>query len=280
MSSRQLKRGENIVNLTQTEIMLVLTIVVLVLLLAGEIDLKAYQKKIFSLQEQMLESPANAEEMRKHIDRNKEIKGELVRSGMASSNQGNPMLTEKDVQTLKNVIKESPAKGEELRQLQDALEEKNKVIDKMRLANRENKRKEEAGSGDKYGYTPCWPRIARQGIRTRYHAYDVTHDKGLFRITQSSDWSKPRVPKLGEKLDQNLSLVLRAYPRKAVSKEDFAEFGERVESVLAGMRGNDLDGWYEPGCSLVVTLNPEAPGSIAAFIRESVGMYPITRNRR
>ena len=108
----------------------------------------------------------------------------------------------------------------------------------------------------------------------------MTYSNGSFWIKQNSDWSKPEVPELGEKLDRKLSAVLRSYPRKAIFKQDFAEFGKRVESVLSGMQGNGHGGWYEPGCSLVVTLNPEAPGSIAAFIRESVGMWPITRSKR
>ena len=280
MNSRQLKRGENIVGLTQTEIMLVLTIVVLVLLLAGDIDLKASQKRVILLEKLASESQENVEEILEQVNLNEEIKRELVSNGMASGRQGQSGLVEQDVQTLKSVIAKSRTKDEELSRLQKALEEKNKTIDKMhkQFADRENERKGEAGSGDKYGYTPCWPRIG-QGSRTRYHTYDVTYDNGLFRIIQSSDWSRPKVPNLGEKLDQKLSAVLRGYPRTAVSEQDFAEFGKRVEAVLTGMRGDGRDGWYELGCSLVVTLNPEAPGSIAAFIRGSVGMYPITRSK-
>lgn len=278
MNSRQLKRGENIIGLTQTEIMLVLTIVVLVLLLASDIDLKASQKQVVLLENLASESQENVEEILEQVEFNEEIKEVMVNNGMVSDYRGQSRLTEQDMRMLKGVIEKSRTKDEQLSQLQNALQEKQKIIDKMReqSAALKNERRDAAGKGSKYGYTPCWPRTG-QGPKKRYHTYDVTYSNGLFSIKQNFDWSKPEVPKLDEKLDRKLSAVLHSYPRKAVSKQDFAEFGKRVENVLSGMRGNDRDGWYERGCSLVVTLNPEASGSIAEFIRESVGMYPITR---
>lgn len=281
MNSRQLKRGENIVGLTQTEIMLVLTIVVLVLLLAGDIDLKASQKRIILLEKLTSESNEDVVEIQEQVNYAEEIKEILVSNDKLSNRHDRPKLTKQDVQTVKKAVEESRTKDEQLSQLQEALEEKQKTIDKMRELSvaHKNERRDAVGRGSKYGYTPCWPR-AGKGPRKRYHTYDVTYSNGSFWIKQNSDWSKPEVPELGEKLDRKLSTVLRSYPRKAVFKQDFAEFGERVESVLSGMQGSGRDGWYEPGCSLVVTLNPEAPGSIAAFIRESVGMWPITRSNR
>lgn len=267
MNSRQLKRGENIVGLTQTEIMLVLTIVVLVLLLAGDIDLNASQKRIALLEKLTSESRVDVTEIQQQIDLAEEIKGELNTYEKIPSHQRQSKLTEYDVQTVKNII--------------EALEDKQKAIDRMReqSAVRKDERKIAAGKGSKYGYTPCWPRTG-PGPRKRYHTYDVTYASGSYRIQPSSDWNQPKVPELGKKLDRKLSTVLRSYPRKAIPKQDFAEFGKLVENVLTEMRGDDRDGWYEPGCSLVVTLNPEAPGSAAAFIRESVGMWPITRSKR
>ena len=277
MNSRQLKRGENIVGLTQTEIMLVLTIVVLVLLLAGDIDLNASQKRIALLEKLASESRADVMEIQQQIDLAKEIKGELNIYGKIPNHQRQSKLTKHDVQTVKNIIE----KSQKMARLQEALEDKQKAIDRMReqSATRKDERKIAAGKGNKYGYTPCWPRTGL-GPRKRYHTYDVTYANGLYRVQPSSDLHQSKVPELGKKLDRKLSTVLRNYPRKAIPKQDFAEFGKLVENVLTEMRGDGRNGWYEPGCSLVVTLNPEAPGSAAAFIRESVGMWPITRSKR
>ncbi len=280
MNSRQLKRGKDVVSLTLTEIMLVLTVVVLVLLLGSEIDLKAsresaseaqkqvakyrkdadkYLKKIQNLEEKMKEQHDIADEMAK------EVRGEWSLNG--TTPHRNDYLNEQDVQTVRNMKKE-------LSQIREYLESEKKKSGELREQLAGHKNELAGGRGDKYGYIPCWPRTG-QGTKERYHTYDVTYDHGLFKIKLSSDWSQPEVSSR-EKLDAKLFAVLRNYPR-AVSEQDFAEFGKRVENVLAGMRGDNFGGWYKPRCSLVVTINRGAPISAAIFIRQNVKMFPIGR---
>lgn len=244
MNSRQLKRGKDIVSLTLTEIMLVLTVVVLVLLLASEIDLKTSQEEASAAKDQTKEYVKELEEQIKETQKQIELATKIMGEQA------------EELSRRKAYLKNEKMQSEELRK---------------RLAVLKNEPR--SGRGDKYGlYIPCWPRTG-QGPRERYHTYDVTYDRGLFKIKQSSDWNRPEVSGR-EKQDRELFAVLRGYP-KAASKQDFAEFGKRVENVLAGMRRDNRDGWYKPKCSLVVTINSEAPVEAATFIRQNVKMFPI-----
>lgn len=253
MNSRQLKRGKDVVSLTLTEIMLVLTVVVLVLLLASEIDLNAFQEEASGASATRDQYARVLERMKKRL---KEMQEQI------------DMLEDKN-----------EALKKKLNGLREDLKNERKQSDELRkqLAVLENERGN--GRGNKYGlYIPCWPRKTEQEPRGRYHTYDVTYDRGLFKIKQSPDWNQPEVSSR-EKLDSELFAVLRDYPKTA-SKQDFTEFGKRVENVLAVMRRDNLDGWYKPKCSLVVTINPLAPVKEAIFIRQNVKMFPIGRDSR
>ena len=128
------------------------------------------------------------------------------------------------------------------------------------------------GLGDQVGFDPCWPRQARRGERRYYIAYDVTYANGRYTVKPHSDW-QAGVPVVDEALDGPVS-VLRAYPRTSVSPEGLLKLGERIDAAVGSLRENRA---YPPKCLLVATINEEASGAVAKFIRHEVGLYPITR---
>ena len=68
--------------------------------------------------------------------------------------------------------------------------------------------------------------------------------------------------------------VLHSYPRTSVSTRELLAFGRRINAALDPLRQS---GQYAPQCLLVVTLNEEASGAVAKFLRRDVGLHPITR---
>lgn len=67
---------------------------------------------------------------------------------------------------------------------------------------------------------------------------------------------------------------LRSYPQAFASTQEMLAFGRRLDAAVNPLRENGL---YAPECLLVVTLNEEASGAVAKFLRREVGLYPITR---
>ena len=93
MSVRLAKRREGVVALTHTEIMLVLATVILLLLLAKNIDLtdakkdlKKEQEKISALEAQANESANDALERKEQADFAQEVKAILINGGVAEEN--------------------------------------------------------------------------------------------------------------------------------------------------------------------------------------------------
>lgn len=128
------------------------------------------------------------------------------------------------------------------------------------------------GRGDQVGFDPCWPRPARRGERRYYIAYDVTYANGRYTVKPHSDW-QAGVPVVDEALAGPVS-VLRDHPRTSVSPEGLLKLGERIDAAVGSLRENRA---YPPKCLLVATINEEASGAVAKFIRHEVGLYPITR---
>lgn len=50
-------------------------------------------------------------------------------------------------------------------------------------------------------------------------------------------------------------------------------FGRHSDAEVDRLRGNA----YPPNCLLAVTLNEEASGAVAKFLRGEVRLYPVTR---
>ena len=135
---------------------------------------------------------------------------------------------------------------------------------------------EAGGLGNRVGFDPCWRRPGAKNERRYYYAYDVTFAEGKYMLAAHSDWGRG-IATIDEALAGRLA-VLRRYPQSSMTPEALREFGERVEEALAQMRSPSPDAPYPRGCLLAVTLNEEAPGSIANFVRHAVGFYPITRS--
>ena len=126
------------------------------------------------------------------------------------------------------------------------------------------------------GFDPCWRRDSDLG-RRYYYAYDVTFergaDNGRFLITPHGDL-QAGIPIIDDALTGDLRVLL-AYPRQSMTFQEFREFGRVVESALAPKRQERPD--YTENCLLAVTLDGDAPGRVAEFVRVAVGLYPITR---
>ena len=335
-------------SLTQTEIMLVLAVVVLLLLLVkdGELtavktDLVAARERISNLAQQSEVSEEAMAVQRDQVDLAREVKDVLVRGGAAPPGETNAArLHEKDVSELRRVIEERRRQVEETalmdsvleraglgpadvaqsrrqqidqlgsaaevgaalrnslsperqRALQDALER-----DKANVATTSEHDEPPAhegdavrellaewlqdvpaseaqldnGLGDQVGFDPCWPRPGGAGERRYYISYDVTYTGNQYRLKPHSDW-QAGVPIVDEALAGPLS-VLRSYPRMSASTQEMLAFGRRINAALDPLRES---GQYAPQCLLVVTLNEEASGAVAKFLRRDTGLYPITR---
>lgn len=126
--------------------------------------------------------------------------------------------------------------------------------------------------GDQVGFDPCWPRQGDRSERRYYIAYDVTYANSRYAVKPHSDW-QAGVPIVNQALAGPLS-VLRNYPREPVTPDELLESGQRIEAAVDSLRKN---GTYPPKCLLVATINEEASGAVAKFLRHRVGIYPITR---
>lgn len=126
------------------------------------------------------------------------------------------------------------------------------------------------------GFDPCWRRDANIG-RQYYYVYDVTFergsDEGRFLISPHSDL-QAGIPIIDDALQGDLKVLL-AYPRQPMTFDNFREFGRDIESALTLKRQERPD--YTENCLLAVTLDGDAPGRVAEFVRVVVGLYPITR---
>ena len=134
---------------------------------------------------------------------------------------------------------------------------------------------ERAGLGDQVGFDPCWPRVAPRGARRYFYTYDVTYADDRYDIQPNKDWNDG-ISIIDTALEGDLS-ILKRYPRGFISADEFQRFGERIESALRPLRGTFGNNGYPEKCLLAVTLNEDASGSIAKFLRHKVGLYPITR---
>ena len=335
-------------SLTQTEIMLVLATVVLLLLLVTDEDLTAAKNNLSVAEERISRlaehSAASAEaivEQSVQADLAREVKEVLVRGGAAPPDETSAArLHPKDVAELRRVVKErrqhavetalvisaleraglesvddahskqqqiaqlgnAAAVGAALRKslsperqrvLQDALEWDNasaaaaseqkertvhqgeavqNLLAEWLSAAPANTAQSGSGLGDQVGFDPCWPGPGGIGERRYYIAYDVTYADNRYVVKPHSDW-QAGVPIVDEALVGPLS-VLRSYPRVSASRREMLVLGQRINAALEPLRENGL---YAPGCLLVATLNEEASGAIAKFLRKDVGIYPITR---
>lgn len=134
---------------------------------------------------------------------------------------------------------------------------------------------DDAGEGDLVGFNPCWPGDAARDNRRYYFAYDVTYADNRYYIEPHLDWNQ-RIPVIVAALSDDLA-ILHDYPTGAVSPDALVSFGRSVEQALAPLREVDSGNDYPSDCRLAVTLNAEAPLSVAEFVSVDVGLYPVIR---
>ena len=132
-----------------------------------------------------------------------------------------------------------------------------------------------AGAGDLVGFNPCWPGDSTRDDRRYYFTYDLTYADSRYHIESHPDWNQDK-PVVDAALSGNLA-ILQDYPTEAVSPADLVTFGRLVERTLAPLRQIDSGNDYPSDCRLAVTLNAEAPLSVAEFIYVNVGFYPVIR---
>lgn len=334
--------------MTQTEIMLVLAAVVLVLLLvkSGDLavakeELTQAEERFATLVEQSALSFPDVAEQRAQADLAQEVREVLMRGGaVPPGEQGAARLRPRDVATVRDLVEErgeraregdavdraleragqSPSGQAQSRQeqierlggdaalgaaLKRSLSEERQRALREALArareatasaggaasdspaqSRENEPVEDlladwlgaaetasAGKlGDQVGFNPCWPGPGGVGERRYYIAYHLSYADGRYVVRPHTDW-QAGAPVVDEALAGPLS-VLRSYPRGAVTGEELRAFGRRIDAALAPLRQSRR---YAPECLLVATLNEEASGTVAKFLRRDVRLYPITR---
>ena len=334
--------------MTQTEIMLVLAAVVLVLLLvkSGDLaiakeDLTKAEQRFATLVERSAMSFPEVAEQRAQADLAQEVREVLVRGGaVPPSGQGAARLSPRDVATVRDLVEEQGERAREADAVDRALERagrppsveaqsRQEQIEQLgsdaalgatlkRSLSRERQRAlqdalaraDEAGAavrgaaseslspaqenepvedlladwlndsaataagklGDQVGFDPCWPGPGGVGERRYYIAYHLSYADGRYVVRPHPDL-QAGVPVVDEALAGPLS-VLRSHPREAVTGQTLLTFGRRIEAAVAPLRQS---GRYASECLLVATLNEEAPGSIAKFLRRDVRLYPITR---
>lgn len=344
---------EAIVSLTQTEIMLVLAVVILLLLLAKNADLAAATEDVeavkrlnVALEERTTATQEEILEQKSQADLAREVKEVLVRGGSESPSESETSrLQPDDVAAIEEAIQhrrqqtaeqeavdralqhaatgspEQPkadrieelgneaglAKAlreslspERLDELQEAIENDraaesgpqqplgSEVAEQQVAANEVGKGRSEAvrsllaewlqetreqrGEGDQVGFDPCWPGSGRRLERRYYIAFEITHEAGRFLVKPHADWQSGAAI-VNRALSDPLA-VLREHPKGWTTPERLRAFGERVEEALKPMRES---GEYPRRCLLVTTLNEEASGAVAKFLRITVGLYPITR---
>ena len=133
----------------------------------------------------------------------------------------------------------------------------------------------DAGEGDLVGFNPCWPGDVARDNRRYYFAYDLTYADNRYQIEPHIDWNQ-RIPVIVAALSGELA-ILHDYPTEAVLPEALVSFGTSVERALAPLRELDSGNDYPSDCRLAVTLNAEAPLSVAEFVSVDVGLYPVIR---
>ena len=307
--------------LTQTEIMLVLAAVILLLLLAKDLDLTAAQAELASTEQQLVAvaeqtaaRPLEIVEQRQQADFAREVKEALARDAAPQRDGVRLRLEPRDVAEVRQLVasrartqaetaavdralaRAGPQAGASREQQLERLAETAALGATLRESLSEGRRQALAegadpaaqlaawlrpetgveakagGRGDQVGFDPCWPGPGRAGQRRYYFAYDITYADGSYRVRPHSDW-RSGTAVVAEALAGRLGAVLRDHPREAVSPAALRRFGQRVDAEVAHLRANA----YPPDCLLAVTLNEEASGAVAKFLRGEVRLYPVTR---
>lgn len=162
------------------------------------------------------------------------------------------------------LLEENAELREAVETLTATVAELHTAIAQLRAENETLREEREALELKVAGFNPCW-----RGERGRvyYFTFDITYlpANDEFEIGAHSDMNRSYVV---EEVRTALPL-LREYPLGAIDRQDLALFSERVEDARRIRYGGN--------CKFAVTINGEAPGNVASFIREDLGLYPVSR---
>lgn len=143
---------EAVVSLSQTEIMLVLATVILLLLLAKETDLRNTQSALAAakgdaqvLAERVDRSPEEIAEQRRQADLAREVKEVLSRNGEGRRPEDRPRLAPRDVEAVRQALAERDQQRAEQAAVDEALTRAN-VVDSMATRERQIERLGEAAA--------------------------------------------------------------------------------------------------------------------------------------
>jgi len=303
MKTRLAQRREGIISLTQTEIMLVLAVVVLLLLLIKDINLKnvciqapevCNKVQVLLVQKQAAAAagPLTEEEL------DEEISAALAQGGennsgdglseLSPENETAPGETKEDIAKLKSdkeklgrvndlLRKRLNAANSELRERRAALAEKDRELEKLRTEKSALAKEVAALPApvdeiqkirDEVGFIPCWLNKSNAGPRY-YQTYDITYypETKTYSINDQAHWSNAAVlPDLDGRLN-----VLRQYPQGKISRNEFERFAKRVRAAKERAYGTE--------CRLAVTINKKGvDGTITRdFIYDAANFYPVYR---
>jgi len=294
------KARQNVVALTQTEIMFVFAAIILILLQVKQVDNDRLRGDYEELAQR-----AEAVEQERESAPFEEVKRTLVRSGALEEQEGlsaeesqNRVLrkirdlarpaedrVEPDEQ-VKSVLRRAsadeivqPGQGE-LEQLEEVL--RLARIGKQAEAEREESAAAEGAGGeassgegarssadaarrkvaDKVGFNPCWPKIS--GETYSYHrTFSMEYDRGTDRFRIEPDWDEG-APLVSNALDGPLAL-LREHPQGWIGRDEFARYSIEVSQQAARA--------YGPGCKLVTKINDAGRDAILFVARYFFPIY-------
>lgn len=285
-------------------------------LTAARAELAETEQQLAVLTEQTADSPEALVEQRRQTDLAREVKEALARNGARQHDRGRLRLEARDVAAVREMVatrerqqaetaavdhalaRAKPEAGASRKQqmahladtaalgatLRESLSEERQralagaadpaaqLSSWLRPEKVSEGRGEGIGSGDQVGFDPCWPGPGGAGQRRYYFAYDVTYADGKYRVRRHRDW-RTGTAVVAQSLAGRLGAALREHPLEPVSPAALRSFGRRIDAEVDRLRGNA----YPPNCLLAVTLNEEASGAVAKFLRGEVRLYPVTR---
>ncbi len=298
-------KREGIVALTQTEIMLVLAVVILLLLVAKNADLNEARMQIAEMQAPVLgedrdgadnpETENNSAETapppETESDPNAPVTKTLV-SGGAPVQPPQPLGVEEDspqpeTTDSEELLKELSAENTRLQNENMELKEKIAALRTAPSADAEAGEKrpdnppapqQNTGQAEtdkriinEVGFLPCWLGTGRPRYYFTYNlAYFPESDK--FRIGTHRD------------LQSGAGVVRRAlagelaavygHPKGLISRADFLRFAKKITAAQKRFYGNN-------GCRLAVTINKRGVDLTVTndFIFTRAGFYPVGRGR-
>lgn len=299
-----MKRGkrEGVVALTQTEIMLVLAVVILLLLAAKNADLNEAREHIARMEAAALgaaktseNKAANKQEENGPPDdaaKDAPVDEELVAGGVAAPPRmplgaGEPppqpappqfsAQTSAEEQTAAELLEETVAENARLKnenqQLREQIAARGDAADNVQPRREESPARESSDNSaaanlrKKIGCLPCW---LGSGKPAYYSTFNITYyaadDK--FRIAPHRHLQS-NAAAVRDALAGALSAA-QTPPRGKIGRADFLAFAEKIRRAKLRQYGGD-------NCRLAATINEEASGRVIKFIRDDAGFCPIYR---